>query len=191
MTTSVAGNVKGTVISARLSFIQSELGAAALERILGRLPPADRDTLRGIIVPMAWMPFALCERLNAAISFECPDDVGLFRRLGERSARDNLASFHRVYLRDGDPHAMLMDAPTIYRLYYDTGRREYERVSDCEAVLRTIDSLTFSINDCETVVGWYQTAIGLCGGRDARVEEIRCRARDDAVCEYRCTWGRP
>lgn len=182
------GCVKGSVIASRLAFVRSELGADGLERVRARLPDSDAQMLTGIVVPIAWYPFDLCERLDRAIVDVLDGDEQVFRKLGERSAVDNLGSLHRVYLHERDPQALLERAASIYRLYYDTGHREYERISDRKAVLRTIGSRTFSRADCLTVVGWHCKAIELCGGKNPVVTETRCRARGDEVCEYVCEW---
>jgi hypothetical protein len=50
-----------------------------------------------------------------------------FERLGEASAEANLATIHSSYLTKGDAHGFLAKSPSIYSLYYETGRREYQR----------------------------------------------------------------
>ena len=92
-------------------------------------------------------------------------------------------------MREHNPHALLRQASGIYGVYYDTGRREYERISDTKAVLRTHDSLSFSVADCATVVGWHVRAIEMCGGRNVRVVELLCRALGGPICEYLCEVG--
>ena len=49
-----------------------------------------------------------------------------FERLGEASAEKNLSTVHAGYLTKGDGHAFLSKSPSIYSLYYETGRREYQ-----------------------------------------------------------------
>ena len=87
-----------------------------------------------------------------------------------------------------DPLGLLKGAASIYRAYYKSGHRTYERAGERKVILRTFDSETFSRADCLTVVGWHERVIGMCGGKNARVEETLCRARGDAVCEYVCEW---
>ena len=91
-------------------------------------------------------------------------------------------------MRERNPHALLKQASGIYRVYYDTGRREYERVSDTRAVLRTHESESFSVADCATVVGWHVRAIEMCGGQRVRGTEVQCRALGGAICEYAFEW---
>jgi predicted hydrocarbon binding protein len=68
------------------------------------------------------------------------------------------------------------------------GRRTYEKVGERGALLRTFDAGSVTVADCLTVVGWHERAIELCGGRDVKVTEAKCRARGAPHCEYRCEW---
>lgn len=183
------GSIKGSVLQSRLAFVKSERGADALERVLGRLPDDDRASLTGLVLPFSWYPFATNERLDAAIAEEFAIGDRIFLLLGEASARDNLTSTsQQSYMRERNPHALLKQTSAIFRVYYDSGHRTYERTSECAAVLRTYDCESYSIADCLTVVGWHRKAIEMCGGRNVRVNETQCRALRAAVCEYVCEW---
>ena len=186
------GNVKGSVLLSRLSFVTRRLGDEGLARVLARLPPDDRQAFERPLMPFTWYRFEANERLDAAIAAEMGADLSqdaIFRELGAASADDNLTSASQLqYIRERNPHALLKQASTIYRVYYDTGRREYERVSDTRAVLRTYESESFSVADCATVVGWHLRAIEMCGGSHVHVTEPQCRAFGAGHCEYVCEW---
>lgn len=181
--------VKGSVLKTRLAFVEEHAGADGVAKVLGALPADDQAALK-TIVTMKWYPFELGKRLDEAIVRE----VGggrreFFERLGTASADKNLATLHKTFLVEGDPHAFLAKAPQIYALYYETGRREYQRTGEREGVLTTHDAETFSAPDCLTVVGWHRRALELCGATNVRVVEEECRARGGAVCRYRVSWG--
>jgi uncharacterized protein (TIGR02265 family) len=74
-------------------------------------------------------------------------------------------------------------------MYYEKGRREYEKTGDKSAVLTTRDAEVFSAPDCLTVVGWYRRALELCGAATVTVVEEECRARGADVCRYRLSWA--
>ena len=180
--------IKGGVLKSRLTFVEQHGGADALARVLDALPADDRRAL-GMILTGKWYDFALGRRLDEAIvTILGGGDRSYFERLGEASATANLAGVHRQFLSDRDPHAFLSKAPKIYALYYDQGRREYERAGEREAVLTTFDAETFSAADCLTVVGWHRKALELCGCTGIRVVEEECRAAGGAVCRYRLSW---
>ena len=181
--------VKGTVLKSRLAFIADHAGAEGVAKVLGSLSPEDQADL-GRLLTVKWYPFDLGKRLDDAIVHQ----VGggrrdFFERLGESSAEKNLASLHASFLTPGDPHAFLAKAPAIYAMYYETGRREYEKTGEREGVLTTRDAETFSAPDCLTVIGWYRKALVMCGAGNVRVVEEECRATGGAVCRYRVSWG--
>ena len=99
-----------------------------------------------------------------------------------------LKTVHAAFIAPGDPQAFLAKAPQIYRMYYQTGRREYEQTGEMEGVLTTHDAETFSKADCLTVVGWYKRALELCGAKIRASSRPSCRARGDEVCRYRVSW---
>lgn len=174
-------------MQSRLEFVRERGGDAAVARVLARLSEEDRKTCSHILTG-AWYPFALSARLDEAIAAEMELGEQIFVLMGEKSALHNLSGAHRVFATDRGPHDLLRRTPQIYQAYYDTGRREYEKTSDKKAVLRTYGSETFSKHDCLTVVGWHRKAIEMCGGRNVRVHETKCRARGADVCEYVCEW---
>jgi uncharacterized protein (TIGR02265 family) len=181
--------VKGSVLRARLAFVQDLAPRDGLARVLARLPVSDQAELRSILATK-WFPFELGERLDQAIVAELGRGrPAFFEQLGAASADKNLGGVHREFLVAGDPHAFLERTPMIYSFYYDKGRREYARVGPREAVLTTHDAETFSVADCATVVGWHRRALELCGARDPLVAEEECRARGGRVCRYRLSWS--
>jgi hypothetical protein len=184
------GNVKGSVLQSRLEFVLRQRGAEGLARVLARLPAPERKAISGLILPFAWYPFETNERLDLAIAEEMGRGDSIFRELGAASADDNLTSASQLhYIREHNPHALLKQASGIYSVYYDTGRREYARATETRAVLRTHDSLSFSVADCLTVVGWHVRAIEMCGGRNVRDSQPQCRALGGACCEYVFEWA--
>jgi uncharacterized protein (TIGR02265 family) len=138
---------------------------------------------------VAWLDFEIGKRLDDAIVKVLGGGrPEVFERLGAASADANLTTVHAAFVAPGDPQAFLAKAPQIYRMYYQTGRREYEQKGECEGVLTTYEAETFSKADCLTVIGWYKRALELCGAKNPRIVEDSCRARGDEVCRYRVSW---
>lgn len=182
------GQIKGGVFISRLAFLREEGGEELVEKVLSALPAEDQALLRGIVLPSTWYPFATSELLDAAIADVMHGGDKLFRKLGRQSALHNLGAAHKSYVRDRDPHGLLQKAASIYRLYYDTGSRTYEKAGMTKAIVRTLGSRSFSRADCLTVIGWHEKAIEMCGAVNPRVTETKCRTRGDDVCEYVCEW---
>ena len=181
--------IKGAVLKARLAFIDRYFATEGQTKVLASLSPEDRRELERVLT-LRWYPFELGKRLDGAIvNVLGGGQRSFFQRLGEASADENLATLHHAFLVPGDPHAFLAKAPTIYRMYYETGRREYQRTGEREGVLTTYDAETFSEPDCLTVVGWHRRALEMCGARGVEVTEEECRASEGAVCRYRVSWA--
>ena len=180
--------VKGGALLSRLAFIREQRGEEGVQRVLQRLSDADRKLCSPILVG-GWYPFELNARLDEAIAAEMRMGEEVFVLMGEKSAEQNLGGSHRAMLSQGDPHGLLRRAPQIYQMYYDTGRRTYERLGDKKAVLRTYDAPAFSHHDCLTVIGWHRKAIEMCGATNVRVIETKCRAKGADCCEYVCEWS--
>jgi uncharacterized protein (TIGR02265 family) len=180
--------IKGSVLKSRLSFIEELGGPGALQRVMDDLPEADRDVLKALMT-VQWYPFEVGKRLDEAIVRTLGQGRrDFFLRLGQASADRNLTTVHKAFLVAGDPHAFLAKAPQVYALYYDKGRREYQRTGDHEGVLTTHDAETFSAPDCLTIIGWHRRALEMCGATDVQIVEEECRALGGAVCRYRVTW---
>ncbi|HET8649083.1 MAG TPA: DUF2378 family protein [Gemmatimonadales bacterium] len=180
--------IKGAVLKSRLAFAEEHFGRDGVKRMLASLPPDDQRALR-LVFTANWYPFELGKRLDDAIVQVLGEGrPDYFERLGEASAQKNLTSLHDGYLTS-DPHSFLEKAPAIYRLYYETGHREYTRVGEREGVLTTYDAETFSAPDCMTVVGWYRRALQLCGAQGIQITEEECRANGGKVCRYRIRWS--
>ncbi len=182
--------IKGGVLISRLRFLRERGGEALVDRVTQRVTAEDREVLKGFLLPTSWYPLDLNLRLDHAIADEvspkAPDQV--FIEMGRASAQANLTAAQSMFVRVGDPHSLLAQAPTIYRHYYAVGHREYERLGEHAARVRTFDADSVTATDCLTIVGWHQRAIELCGGSDVRVVEEKCRARGADHCAYRCEW---
>src|SRR5688500_4473807 len=166
--------VKGGALLSRLAFVRDHHGEEGVQRVLNRLPEADRNVCAQILTG-GWYPFDLNERIDSAVAEEMGMGDNVFLMMGEKSAVQNLSGPHRAMLSEGDPHGPLKRTPQIYQMYYDTGRRTYEHAGETKAILRTYDAPTLSRHDCLTVVGWHPKPIEMCGRGNVRVIETKCR----------------
>src|SRR5688572_5356839 len=132
------GGTKGSLLLARLKWLRMRGGDALVSRVLARLQPPIRQVLEGQILLVTWYPLEVNLRLDEAIGDELsPGDRNrVFLDIGRASADVNLLGPQKPYLKVGDPHFLLANAPTIYKVYYNTGHRTYERTSNTSAVLR-------------------------------------------------------
>lgn len=180
--------IKGSVVKSRLAFVEENFGREAVDRVLCTLTDADRKALSSILT-VRWYPLDLGARLDEAIvNVLAGGKPEFFERLGAASAEKNLSGVHKAFISSGDPHAFLTRTPAIYSMYYEKGRREYEKTGDRSATLTTHDAEVFSAPDCLTIVGWHRRALEMCGATNVQVTEDECRARGGSVCRYRLSW---
>jgi hypothetical protein len=181
--------IKGGVLKSRLAFVEQHSGKAGVEKVMDTLPPTDRRTVATALA-VTWYPFELGKRLDDAIVRALGNGrPEFFEKLGESSAEQNLTTVHKAFVTQGDAHAFLAKAPAIYKLYYETGRREYAKLGDREGMLTTIDAETYSAPDCLTVIGWHRKALQMCGVAGVQVVEETCRAKGGDACRYRFRWS--
>lgn len=180
--------IKGSVVKSRLAFVEEHFGKEATDRVLATLSESDRKAL-GSVLTVKWYPIDLGTRLDDAIVKVLGNGKAeFFERLGVASAEKNLTSVHKAFVAPGDPHAFLTRTPVIYSMYYEKGRREYEKTGDRSATLTTHDAEAFSAPDCLTIVGWHRRALEMCGASNVRVVEDECRAKGGSVCRYQLSW---
>jgi hypothetical protein len=183
--------IKGNVLIARRVFVEKHFGADSWGRVVRGLPEDVRVLVQhDSIRKDDWYPFQFGEKLDRAIVQELGmGDTRIFEGIGAASAKENLNGAHQVLLRQGDPDAFLTQTPVIYKLYYDTGHRTFERTGPQSARLITRDADTFSAIDCLTVIGWHKEALRMCGAKEVRMTETECRALAGRWCQYEISWS--
>ncbi len=186
------GKVKGSLVIARLKYLRSR-GGEERDRVLRRMPAADQEVLRGLLLPSGWYAADLLLRLDmtAAAILARGDRRSLFLDMGRFTADTNLgpSGIQRPFLKEGDPQYLLRNVPLMYSAQHTGGVRRHEETSPRCATIRTLAGEDPTEDDCLTAIGWLKRAIELSGGKTVVVEETRCRARGDACCEYVCRWA--
>lgn len=186
----MAGRIKGFVLSSRIHFVKERFGEAALEKILAALTPADAEKLRGVILPSSWFPVEIEERLDDAIIRVIGGrSEEAFRELGRQSAVQNLAKFQTAFLKGKTPQTFLAQTPSIYRIYYDAGAREYLPTGENSGTLITTGAENVTYGDCLTIIGWHEQALEMVGAKSVRITHPVCRARGGTVCRYEVSWS--
>lgn len=181
--------IKGSVLKSRIAYVDETFGKEGRERVFQALTDEDRKAL-SMILTVKWYPLELGTRLDDAIVRTLGNGKPeFFEKLGAASAEKNLGGVHKAFVTEGDPHAFLSRTPAIYAMYYEKGRREYQKAGEKTGVLTTHDAEVFSAPDCLTIVGWHKRALELCGATDVRVVEEECRARGAPVCRYKVSWA--
>jgi uncharacterized protein (TIGR02265 family) len=181
--------IRGAILLSRKAFVIKHFGDAAWRQVVQSLSEEEQQLLDGLIIHVGWYPFEIGERLDKTIvQVLGRGDTQVFEKIGAQSAIENLNGVHKDFIREGDPQAFMRQANTIYSFYYDKGRRTYEPTGPTSGVMTTHEAETLSAVDCLTVIGWYRTALEMCGAKNVRIVEESCRAKGDLVCQYRFDW---
>jgi hypothetical protein len=181
--------ISGVVLLARKAFVKEHFGDGAWNRVISTLSEDDQGFFKGLLVHAGWYPFDIGERLDKAIvSLLGKGDPKIFEEIGVKSAMENLSGVHKSFLTPGNPQAFLAQTGMIYKFYYNTGSRKYEKTGPNSGVMITEGAETFSIPDCLTVVGWYKQALKMCGAKEVNIVETACRAKGSPHCRYELSW---
>lgn len=183
------GMIKGIVLLARKKFVVDNFGEHDLEKVLTSLPQADQDLLRGIVLPSGWYSNELNARLDSAIArvIGGPSRKA-FIALGRQSAAQNLGSYQSNFVKGKDPMSFLAQTPTIYKMYFQVGRREFQSTGEKSGIITTYDAQEATEGECLTVMGWHEKALEMVGAIRPQITHPVCRARGGPYCRYDVSW---
>jgi hypothetical protein len=180
---------KGIAVTARLHYVQEKFGQEGYDRLLAALPADDRALIEARILPHAWVPFGLFVRVNVeADRLFGAGDLKLCFDMGSYGAELNLPRVFRLFYRLGTPMFIFGKAAKLWRAHYDSGEMVTSRDAAGVIHLEIRDFEEPHRAHCESVLGWMAKSVQLSGGKVLRAEEVRCRTRNDSVCELIIAW---
>jgi predicted hydrocarbon binding protein len=185
--------IKGLVLKSRLDYVSQFYGEKGLDLLLEALPPEGQAVLRDGVLVSTWYPLdRVIEIFVAVDEIFGKGDLELMRKIGAFTARAALAGgVQENFARQNDPAFVLKMAPVLFQQYYDTGRIESEPTGEESAVTRIHDFEMPHPAICKGLIGWLEEAIGIWGGTEVKVQEVKCRCRGDAHCEFVTSWTTP
>jgi hypothetical protein len=182
-------NVKGSAFASRIRWVQLNQGEAGLDRLLGVVSPALRETLDGGVVMASWYPFdqfvELGERIDATFG---KGDLALIKPLGRHGADANLTTIYRLFFKVGTVKWIMARAARLWGMHYDSGQLVVQQSPGKEVELRVEDFATPHRVHCLSVQGWAERSVELSGAQDVALDELSCRASGDQTCRFRITW---
>ncbi|HEX8904171.1 MAG TPA: hypothetical protein VF771_04975 [Longimicrobiaceae bacterium] len=179
---------KGSTLRATLDFVRNDQGAAALARVLARLPDERRrDVERAATTDE--VPFDLALDLWRAADMELgAADPAWIERAGAQSIESFGVQLYGGILRKASPTEFLTQSVSLFQLYYSPGNMEVVESEPGRAVLRLVGFDAADPLFCRRQTGGLRRAVGLAGGADAVVRHVRCAAPGDAFCEWELRW---
>lgn len=165
-------------------------GAGTWERVVARLPAADRDALQSLLA-MGWYELSLYAKLLHAIDHELGrGDLTLLGPLGRFGAERDLSIVHRLFFRLANPALAIEKTAEYWRRFHDTGTWSVERPSGTSVSGKLAGWGVVDRALCAELMGYMPRVIELCGGKDALMTHGRCRSRGAEACEFELSWQR-
>jgi len=179
-------SVRGRDLLDAIGFVREAYGASALEHVAARMPEPELSCFRGSIREVAWYPLdALVAFLRTAQATLAPGDSGFCRRQGHYAAQRQREAFLAVMV--ATPEARAMTAPTIWRMFYDTGRLVVVG-GDPTTARGQIHAFPTTPELCERFRGIWEGMVSTAD-RPASATETRCVLRGDAFCEFEVSFA--
>ena len=177
---------KGTALLSRVEFLKEHQRLDVLDQ----LNSEDRRAVQNAL-PVGQYPLALKARLDSLIALTLtplnPDET--YKELGRWSAAVNFEHYHGAFIRQGDLHGLLANAPQLRRLYYDDGESIYTRRGDRAGTIVMRGGRTVVWADCLGTAGYWEKALTLCGAKDPSVDHTKCIGKGADCCEYTIRWA--
>jgi hypothetical protein len=157
----------------------------------GALPASSRDFIETHVLTGSWYPEAHLENLLlAADKVHGKGDLAVCRKLGGLAAESHLHTIYRTLIVHGDPLSTLLLFPAVWNLYHNTGHVAVENPRSGYTRFVLTGFAAPSTAQCASIAGWIESAVRVAGG-EGRVEDERCRLRQDDACVYGVHWTPP
>jgi serine/threonine-protein kinase len=181
-------SVKGALVLGLLDHAESALGRAAASALPQRVTAGLRAKLDGVILPMAWLPFALLDELIGALDEGGGHDAAARAiAAGRAAAERELTTTHRLFLQTASPATMTDRVPHLHRLYFSRGEAKVSPMSSgvrVELEGMPPESAAF----VQWLAGFWQRAYELAGARDVKIAGTSTRGRGDERSSVSLRW---
>ena len=179
--------VKGTKINAKVTFLKEHYSEALVTRVFDSLTPEDRARM-GLVVDLGWYDMDLYDKILAAIvKVAGKGNQQILERMGRYSAEDLSEHAYKVYYRSKDPETLLAKMIPIHSALNDPGEMDVVRQQDRRLSV-IVKEPPSSLTRCRVANAFYRRSVELCGVQQVQVDEPRCTAKGDDVCEFVVSW---
>lgn len=179
---------KGSTFQTTLAFLKEQKGSGVSDRILRRLSPEDRKTIRALTATSE-APFALLLQLwRAADMVLRGSDPTWMERAGAFAIASTGQKLYGGILKKRSPLEFLTQSVSLFRLYYHPGDMEVVEYTPHRAVLRLVGFPSSDTLFCRRQTGGLESALAIAGGNEPAVRHVRCELEGDAFCEWEVRW---
>jgi len=190
------GNTRGSVIINIKEYILGTQGQDAWNKIVNKLPHADKEILDCELIYSEWYPVSLLNRLIN--TYDLILGTGDFRSVipvAEHIGTADLKPLFDAFLDLNNPNIVLNNTPALWERYFDSGHLELETF-DLENKFATLYLFEAADEDrasgvaiCNYAVPkWLKIVLLLCGASSANIKQTDCRYKGAEHCRYEVTW---
>lgn len=177
-------HVRASAILARLRWVEEHHGREAKRAVLVSLPPTLASAILAATSPSLWVSFdafvALCQAIDRTYG---SGDLAMCRVLGRYAADVNLPTLYRIFYKIGSFRYIISKASAVWSTHYDSGRASTHDIPGGVAFVMEGFAKPHRVH-CLSVLGWIEQSAVISGAKVTRAEEVKCRTRGDAVCEF-------
>jgi hypothetical protein len=179
--------IKGTSLLDSVEAARKREGEQRLAQIVESLLPPFRDIFEKPIVPTSYYSLdAFVAFLEAGFRLGGDDERVLIKRT-EAVAERQLAELYRVFIKVGSPEFVVQRIITIHQTFF-TGIGISVELQPGDARIRYTGFRKQHRLIEYIMIGFYQKALQICGGREVRAEMSVPIADGGEFCELHVTW---
>ncbi len=182
--------VKGTAVSASVTYLKQRLGEERFAQIVSQMPAAEAGVIRGTVLPSQWYEFSLLLELmkRAEPHLQSASGRSLAWEMGRYSAEAGLKTVYKIFFKVADPGYIIKKASHVFSNYYDSGAMEVVDSGPKHAVLRLTGFNQPCPPFCDRLLGWMERTVELTGAKGVVMSHPECLSRGDDCCKYRGEW---
>jgi hypothetical protein len=178
---------KGSLISGRLGYVEDHF-ATRWREYLEALSGSTRQIIETGILKSSWYPFeAFLDVSGTAERLFGDGDYQVVRAMAARSARVNMPTLYKIFLRLGSPEFMMKKVASLWQVHYDSG----VATSIAGDHRGRVDVVDFGRPDplhCNGITGFMEECLRLVSITRFEIIHTKCRCRGDDVCRWDSTW---
>ena len=180
---------RGSTAQTTLDFIRSAYGQETADAILGKLGPAERKQLQTAGTTDYLSYDRLLALWKAADQHLAPGHPDWMEQAGAYAIESLGQKLYGGLLHKASPVEFVTQSVSLFNLYYPQGTMEAVEVDDGRAVLRLVGFDALGKLFCRRQTGGLRIATELAGGKEVRVQHVRCALEGDAFCEWETRWS--
>jgi hypothetical protein len=183
-------HVKGSMILGRVSYITHAF-ADRYDAFVAALSPDTRAALAARVLKSSWYPFDMfLDASSTAEKMFGNGDYMLVRKMAAHSARINMPTIYKIFLRFGSPEHMISRVPQIWKVQYDSGVAT--SLIRPEGGGGAVELRDFGQPDplhCHGVTGFMEECLRLVHVKSFELSHTQCRCDGADVCRWDGTWA--